>query len=383
MVIYFVTVPKVNEEALVQLTVEAGNEELLEDIYFSGYLYDYGTFYVNDKEGVTTNESLSYLEKLDALGDPSLDILQEKYPEMISELNYNNRISHFYILNSKEELVTGHFKISNSNYYIDSSTVYLSTLNKETNEIIEDTVKRENYPDGDHINIVGMYEEYPVVKILYSVSTWNVDHSGEKSSLTVGEYNFETKDYSENSLLNEDGSLYEYASTAYNAKNNEMQIIHHYGNDTYENTNTPSEPSAYVYNFVEDTLSPLETTTANYFIGNNNELYTLENEGEDIFLRQYDQTEQEIENEVALETEFPLHLYSEYPLLTEVIDDQLFVVQSAADEMSGQGALPTDFQVFDMHSGENLLTGKIAYNTDSEVNITEATILSLFQKSDF
>lgn len=382
-VIYFVTVPKVNEEALVQLTVEAGNEELLEDIYFNGHLYDYGSFGVNEKEGVATIESLPYLEKLDALEDPSLNILQKKYPEFINELNYNNRISHFYILNSEDELISGHFQLNDSEYYVDTSTVYLSALDKETNEVTEDIVKREKDFNGDYINIIGMYEEYPVVKILYSTSTWTPDRPGEKSNLSVGEYNFETKNYSEHSLLSKDGGFYEYGSSSYIAKNNEIQIIQHYGNEVYETT-ASNETGTYVYSFVEDTLSPLDPTTTNYFIGNSNQLYTLEYEGEEVLLKQYDQTGQELKTEVVLDPESPLHLNGEYPeLLAEIIDDQLFVIQNAVAEIDNQGVKPTDFQVFDLYSGESLLTGKINYNKNSEVTITEAAILSLAQKNDF
>src|SRR5699024_8204615 len=169
--IYFISVPSVDEEALIHLTVEAGNEELLDDIYFNGYLYDYGSFRVNDKEGVNTNENLSYLEKLDATENQSLNILLEKYPDLIHEIIYDSQLADYYLLNSKDQLISGYFKMNDVNYYVDYSTVYLSTLNKETNEMIEDTIQRESELDSDNISIIGMYEEYPVVKILYSIST--------------------------------------------------------------------------------------------------------------------------------------------------------------------------------------------------------------------
>ena len=209
-IIYFVSIPTINEETLVHLTVEAGNEELLDDIYFTGFLQGanyYNSFQMNSDQDLVTYENLPFFEKLDASPNQSLNILQEKYPEVVNELNYNNKINDFYILNSEDELISAYFKISDSNYYMNHSTVYLNALNKETNESTENEIARENYPDGDYVNIVGMYEEYPVVKILYNTSTWNMD-TGEKSKLTVGEYNFETKDYSENSLLNEDGGLF-------------------------------------------------------------------------------------------------------------------------------------------------------------------------------
>lgn len=390
-IIYFVSIPTINEETLVHLTVEAGNEELLDDIYFTGFLQGanyYNSFQMNSDQDLVTYENLPFFEKLDASPNQSLNILQEKYPEVVNELNYNNKINDFYILNSEDELISAYFKISDSNYYMNHSTVYLNALNKETNESTENEIARENYPDGDYVNIVGMYEEYPVVKILYNTSTWNMD-TGEKSKLTVGEYNFETKDYSENSLLNEDGGFSEYGTTPYSLKNNELQIIHHYENETYNTTNAPnvqinpSVPNAYVYDFVEDTLLPLENSKTNYFVGNGNQLYTLENE-EEVLLREHDQTEQKIINEIPLEFDFSLNLQEEYPtFLTEVVNDQLFVIQNEADKNNGMSLLSSNFQVFDIHSGESLLTGKIDYDTESEVNATEATINLVGSMSDF
>ena len=64
-IVYFVTIPTVDEEALVNVVIEAGDEKVLEDIYFNGYLYDYSDFQVT-QEGVHTTKGLSYLENLDA-----------------------------------------------------------------------------------------------------------------------------------------------------------------------------------------------------------------------------------------------------------------------------------------------------------------------------
>ena len=374
--IYFISVPSVDEEALIHLTVESGNKELLDDIYFNGYLYDYGSFHVNNKKGVTTNENLPYLEKIDASEDQTLNNLLEKYPQFMHEVVYNSQITDYSLLNSDEKLISGYFKISDTNYFVDNSTIYLNALNKETKETVEDTIQRESDPASDSVNIIGMHEEYPVVKILYSTSTWTTDSLGEKSNLSVGEYNFETKTYSEESLLNEEGSFYAYNSDPYNIKNNKVQIIRHDGNEDH--------PTAYIYNFIEDTLSPFQTTATNSFVGNKDQLYTLENEGEEILLRQYDQTGQKIENEVALENELPLNFYEEEAiLLSEVINDQLFIVQSTINERLEQDIPPTKLQVFDLHSGKNLLTGKIEYDTDSKVNATEGYIHSIGQMSDF
>lgn len=386
-IIYFVSIPKVNEDALVKLTVEAGDEKLLDDIYFEGYIYDYSLFQLDNENGVMTNENLPYLEKLDAPGNQSIKILQEKYPDFVNELYYGNNINGYYIINNDNDLVSGHFENYEGDYSIDASAVYLSILNKENNEIVKDKVKRENYPEADQVEIVGMYEEYPVVKILYSTSTWAIDYSDEKGNLSVGEYNFETKNYTETSLLSENGMFYDYNSNVYNAKNNEIQIITHDRNDyynEYEETNEANDPTAYIYNFVENSLTPLKDPTVDYFIGNSNQLFALKVEGDETFLRQYNQTGEEVENEVLLNLETPINLYEEYPpLIAEIIDDQLFIVQSTMPEAPTQKILPSILQVFDVHSGENLLTGKINYDTASEVNATEGYVHSIGQMSDF
>ena len=103
-----------------------------------------------------------------------------------------------------------------------------------------------------------------------------------------------------------------------------------------------------------------------------------------MLLREHDQTEQKIINEIPLEFDFSLNLQEEYPtFLTEVVNDQLFVIQNEADKNNGMSLLSSNFQVFDIHSGESLLTGKIDYDTESEVNATEATINLVGSMSDF
>ncbi|SHE66745.1 hypothetical protein SAMN02745249_00881 [Atopostipes suicloacalis DSM 15692] len=386
-IIYFVSIPTINEEDLVKLTVEAGDEKLLDDVYFNGYLYDYSLFHWDSYEGVTANETLPYLEGLDAAEDQSLRILQKDYPDFINPLLYDTNINLYYVLNSGNRLLSGYFENYEDNYYVDASTVHLNILNKETNEEISEKVERENYPEGDQVDIVGLYEEYPVVKILYTTTSWNSEYSVEKSNLSVGEYNLETKNYKETSLLNDNGNFYDYSSNFYKAKNNKIQIINYYPYNVYdepEETNGSNGPTSYLYHFVEDTFIPLKDSMAKYFIGNDNQVFSLTNEGEELILRQYNQTGEKVEQETVLDNEFPISLYEEdqYPIV-EVINDRLFIAQSATDEISDQKILPTDLQVFDLHSGESLLTGKIDYDTASEVNALEGYIDSIGKMSDF
>ena len=386
-IIYFVSIPTINEEDLVKLTVEAGDEKLLDDVYFNGYLYDYSLFHWDSHEGVTANETLPYLEGLDAAEDQSLRILQKDYPDFINPLLYDTNINQFYVLNSGNRLLSGYFENYEDNYFVDASTVHLNILNKETNEEISEKVEREHYPEGDQVNLVGLYEEYPVVKILYTTTSWNPEYSVEKSNLSVGEYNLETKNYKETSLMNENGDFYDYNSNFYKAKNNKIQIINYSPYvvyDEHEEINDSNGATSYLYNFVEDTFTPLKDSMAKYFIGNDNQVFSLTNEGEELILRQYNQTGEKVEQETVLDNESPINLYEEdLYSITEIIDDQLFIAQSATDERSNQGIPPTDLQVFDLHSGEKLLTGKIEYDTDSEVNALEGYIHSIGQMSDY
>src|SRR5699024_2267660 len=159
-------------------------------------------------------------------------------------------------------------------------------------------------------------------------------------------------------LLNDNGNIYDYNSNFYKAKNNKIQIINYYPYNIYdepEETNGSNGPTSYLYHFVEDTFTPLKDTMAKYFIGNDNQVFSLTNEGEELILRQYNQTGEKVEQETVLDNEFPISLYEEdqYPIV-EVINDQLFIAQSATDEISDQKILPTDLQVFDLHSGESL-----------------------------
>src|SRR5699024_3685988 len=284
-IIYFVSIPTINKDDLVKLTVEAGDENLLDDVYFNGYLYDFSLFHWDSHEGVTANETLPYLEGLDAAEDQSLRILQKDYPDFINPLLYDTNINLYYVLNSGNRLLSGYFENYEDNYYVDASTVHLNILNKETNEEISEKVERENYPEGDQVDIVGLYEEYPVIKILYTTTSWNSEYSVEKSNLSVGEYNLETKNYKETSLLNDNGNIYDYNSNFYKAKNNKNQIINYYPYNIYdkpEETNRSNGPTSYLYHYVEDTFIPLKDSMAKYLNRNDNQVFSLTNEGEEL-----------------------------------------------------------------------------------------------------
>src|SRR5699024_8326339 len=106
-----------------------------------------------------------YLEKIDASEDQTLNNLLEKYPQFMHEVVYNSQITDYSLLNSDEQLISGYFKISDTNYFVDNSTIYLNALNKETKETVEDTIQRESDPASECVNIIVMYDEYSLIII--------------------------------------------------------------------------------------------------------------------------------------------------------------------------------------------------------------------------
>lgn len=58
--VYFITIPRVDEDELVHLTVQAGDEAILEDYSFDGYIYDYSSFMLTG-EDILVPENLPFL----------------------------------------------------------------------------------------------------------------------------------------------------------------------------------------------------------------------------------------------------------------------------------------------------------------------------------
>src|SRR5699024_11006193 len=202
LLIYFLSMPTLNEDALIDIQVKAGDEKLLEDMYLSGDIYDFTSYYTVNGE-TTTYKGLSYLEQLDTPYSTELMFLQKKYPELINKVFYGNSFFDYTLLNNADHLVTTGFTMKENGYDLDLSVVLMNVLNKETGKIDEETINRDNYPTGDWYTILAAYDEYPVFKFLYKTETWTDEVTGSESTLTLGEYNIETKNYSEKQLTNE------------------------------------------------------------------------------------------------------------------------------------------------------------------------------------
>lgn len=374
--IYFISIPKVNHESLATVTVEAGNEDLLEDLYFNGYLYDYSSFHLN-KEGIEVMEDLPYLEKLDVPGSQTMRIIQQSYPEFVDPLVYDRSIYDFYVLNSKDYLLSGHFEVSEENYMTNHSTVYFKALNKATNELIEDKVTRNNAKEGDSVSVIGMYEEYPVIKVLYHTDIWSQGTNQDTSILTAAEYNFETKNYTEVTVENMEGDFSSYNQNLYGADNNQIEMINHV---SFENGDSNSN-QYYLYNYTDNSFTLLEADKKHYFI-QNNQIYSLAEEEQGVILSTHNQKGDEVLQETTLNIKRPIDTKMDYPFLnTEVIDNKLYVVQSQAADGTPK-LLPTSIQVFDIETGEQLLVGEITFNAAQEINAYEVIVDEVGQMSD-
>lgn len=382
-IIYFLTIPTIDEEALVDLTVRAGDKGVLENIYFNGHLNDYSSFHINE-EGVDTTKNLSYLKQEDVPNNPALAQLQNEYPEFTNHLLYSNTAWEHNILDSTKYLVGSYFEYDAQNNYFDTANLQLKAFNKETDTLIQEEVKRENYPEKGRAEILGMHEAYPVINILYSTSVHSGKNISEDSSiLSMGEYNMETKTYSEHDILSEDGYFYCYTTQSPVSSNNGLQIIDHI---QYENNGSEiGEQNWLVYNFEEATITLLDAADAYPMTTQSGQLFTLEHiEGETV-LRHYNQNGEEILSEVSLDLQIPINFTDGYPTVMQIIDNKLYLVQSAVasyGDLVSEGVASTPLQVFDIESGETLLLGEFNFDTKNEVHAREGVIQGIGKNSD-
>lgn len=372
--VYFITVPSVDEDGLVQVEVEAGDEQVLEDLSFYGSMDNYSEFYF-DEEGVKTTASLSYLENLDAPYRMELFNLQQRYPDLVNPGLYDQNISTTTLSEGDDYVLSAHLVYNEHNYYIDENHVYLHHLNKETNEIEEDVIIREGESESNYMNIAGIYEDYPTVKILYATGSWS-DNQGMNPPefiLSLGEFNLETKDYSEERLLTEEQDFYDYRSTVV-FDNQEKQLIASYDPEALTD-------QLHVVDYATNEIEFLDTEGKDYTVGDDNQLYSLEFTEEESILKQYDGISEEVTHEVALGQPISQKLYGEESaLFIEVVDNQLYTVQNPATSELADGVSPADFLVFDLETGDVRLDAKIHFDEKDKIGLYHAGIHTINQQ---
>ena len=373
-VVYFVTIPTVDEEALVNVVIEAGDEKVLEDIYFNGYLYDYSDFQVT-QEGVHTTKGLSYLENLDAPLEMDLQMLQKEYPEFINQMVYNNNYYSNNLVYSENYLVTAHFEITEGNYRIETENLHLSLYEKETEEIHSTIINRSNEMQEDSIDVIGIYEDYPTIKLLLSANNWPNNYEEGTSRVLLGEYNFETKVYNEKKLIEKEGSFF----ADYVSPNQKAVLFNHY---------SESEEGNYLLDYDSGVLTSLETEGKVLLLDEESNLFALaDNEGQSV-LQTYDMLDGgglEAVQEVALATAFDLTLNQEEFALIEakLIGDYLYVIQNQENFESNGEVLPALIQVFNRSTGEIAMNGSIRFDEKYEVQARSGFINSIGQLSAY
>lgn len=373
-VVYFVTIPTVDEEALVNVVIEAGDEKVLEDIYFNGYLYDYSDFQVT-QEGVHTTKGLSYLENLDAPLEMDLQMLQKNYPEFINQLIYNTNIYSKNLVFSDSYLTSAHFQSSEGNYRIETEKIHLNLLDKTTGEIKSEIVNRGNNQAGDGVDVVGIYENYPTVKVLLSINTWGDNFSEESSRVILGEYNFETKTYSEEKLVEKQGGFY----GDYINPNQSTALINHY---------SASEDVNYLFDYENGSLMPIEREGKVFLLDEDSRLFAVANVDGETVLQSYEMTDGgglEPAGEVPLAIEYELTLKEDaFAFIeAELIGDYLYVIQNQENFESDGKVLPASIQVFDRTTGENVMSGSIRFDEKYEVQVRSGFIDSIGQLSAY
>lgn len=373
-IVYFVTIPTVDEEALVNVVIEAGDEKVLEDIYFNGYLYDYSDFQVT-QEGVHTTKGLSYLENLDAPLEMDLQMLQKNYPEFINQLIYNTNIYSKNLVFSDSYLTSAHFQSSEGNYRIETENLHLSLYEKETEEIHSTIINRSKEMQEDFIDVIGIYEDYPTIKLLLSANNWPNNYEEGTSRVLLGEYNFETKVYNEKELIEKEGSFF----ADYVSPNQKAVLFNHY---------SESEEGNYLLDYDSGVLTSLETEGKVLLLDEESNLFALaDNEGQSV-LQTYDMLDGgglEAVQEVALATAFDLTLNQEEFALIEakLIGDYLYVIQNQENFESNGEVLPALIQVFNRSTGENALNGLIQFDEKNEVQARSGFIDSIGQLSAY
>lgn len=372
MAFYFITVPHVNSDEVLDYTVDTGDGEELEDLYLGGYIYDYSSFVHKDGE-TKLYEELPYLEQLD--GQPSLkvDELLDKYPTLINDLVYDTEVTTYHILESEENITTASFRDYHKDYRVNLDTLYLESLNKETEEIEKDEITRDDYLDGDSVEILAAYEEAdaPIVKLLFTITNWQTANTKETNSLILAEYNTETKDYSEETLKKGSDTFSQHEYYGYTNENSDLYLIEEEDFDRdsmYDEEMLAEEDNTLLVDFAENSLEELEDNVL-YTLSDENELYGIESEAEETILRKYNAENLEANEEVTLDLDQHISLEeneqmeatTEKQTLAKIINNKLYLIQSKADSETLQ---PAFYQVFAVETGDEIEKGKINVDKD-------------------
>lgn len=363
LVVYFITIPEINEEEFVQLTVQAGEEAILDNYSFNGYIFDYGSFQ-RTSEDVFAPENLPFLEKLDSTDNMETMVLKEAYPDFVNPLIYNANMNSYLISSGEEYLTSAHIDYQTNTYDQSYSKLYLRTFNKESKQFEEDIVDRAEKSNVSYTDIIGLYENYPEVTVLLNTRIPdNTDSYKETGELSILSYNFETKNMTEEVIFESEGYI---EPTQYMPviNNQTLVLLNVYDPETGERLN-------YLLDYTQDKLTELTSGETANFISDDNRLYSLEGTS----LIEYDKTGQEKMKEIPLSTDSGEFSHTEIEVPT-ILDGKLFLIKN--NEMvleSPQSDIkPSNLVVYDIATGEVLLEAHFNYDGTKQVNATEAYV---------
>lgn len=366
LVVYFVTIPEINEEEFVQLTVQAGEEAILDNYSFNGYIFDYGSFQLTS-EDVFVPENLPFLEKLDATDNMETMVLKEAYPDFVNPLVYSANTLSYLISSDEEYLTSAHMDYQRKTYEQFYSKLYLRIFNKESKKFEEDIVNRAVDDNVSYTSIIGLYENYPEVTVLLdSRITDNNDSYKETGELSLLSYNIETKNMTEEVIFEAEGYI---ESTHYVPvlSNQSLQLFHLYDPESGERLN-------YLLDYTEDKLTQLTSGEISNFISDDNRLYSLEGTS----LIEYDKTGQEKMKEVPLSTDSAEFSHTEIEVPT-ILDEKLFIIKNNEMMVESQKSdvRPSKLVVYDIATGDILVEALFNYDGTKQVDAMEAFVFQV------
>lgn len=366
--VYFVTVPRIDEDELVQLTVQAGDEAVLDDYSFNGYIHNYSSFSLTN-EDILVPANLPYLEMLDAREEMEIMMLKETYPDFVNKLAYGANTYSYLISADEKYLTSTHFEYQSGAFSEIYSKLHFRALNKETNEIEEDFVTRELGSNIFYASIVGIKEDYPNVDVLIDTRLSNQSNENyEISELSLVSYNFETKNMTETVLLETPDYI---EPVVYNAVHNNESIQAFRSYDSEANEEVIS-----LVDYDKDTIIKREIAGERLIVSDDSRLYGIV----ETTLVEYDKTSQEKVSEVDLAMDFIEKKKLDFTMNELfILDGKLFVLNNnEMDEVNEDSVTnqikPTDLVVYAISTGEILAEAQFTYGGTEQVGAWAASI---------
>lgn len=383
MILYFVTIPTIDQDQMVQLTVEAGDEALLDDLIIGGYLYTYSSF-LYTKDGVSIYEETPYLEKLDLADDIHTATLQATYPDFANDFIFDYSTYTEGLLTSDDYLISAQFKLGHQ-YSPNLDKLNVKILDKNTNTVKEEVISRSNFPTGSVVEFMGMYQEYPKLKFLLNTYSWENSADGFTSHLSILEYNVETKVVSEEIIHEFVGAYYPY-DYSWVYKNQRLNLL------SVEENNyvTEGQTLMHLFNFENNSFEPIDGPMVdNLFVSDEGVLYSYDITNDEMTLTQHDENTFEAVKETTIVTSEDSATISQddYFVSVPMVSDNKFYFAKSEfldyDDLGSQTIKPSHLFIFDIETGEELLYAKVNYDLENYRFSNEASIESIGLLSNY